>query len=166
MHHWLCTQCYTTESNLCPFLPPMHRSCYTIPPTWPPLSPTLHPVCSQPHQVSRLAAPEVMASLLYSSVNDASFHACYNLHYQSLCHCCNFQSILLIFLSFVEPEWLHETSFSLSKTLPLSTMYSCTQVTTCMHNRSIPRDSTHTGVCTVRGGMHGLGLRLASCVGS
>ena len=43
--------------NLCPFLlSPMHRSCYTIPPTWPPLSPTPHPVCSQLHQVFRLAA--------------------------------------------------------------------------------------------------------------
>ena len=76
----------------------MHRSYYIVPPTWPLLSPTPHPVCSQPHQVSRLAASEVTASVLYSSVNDASFHAFYNLHYQSLCHCHNFQSILLIFL--------------------------------------------------------------------
>ena len=59
--------------NLCPFLlSPMHRSYYTVPPTWPLLSPTPHPVCSQPHQVSRLAAPEVTASVLYSSVLSAS----------------------------------------------------------------------------------------------
>ena len=112
----------------------MHRSYYTVPPTWPPLSPTPHPVCSQPHQVSRLAGPEVTASVLYSSVNDASFHACYNLHYQSLCHCHNFQSILLIFLvSQSHEEWLHETSFSLPKTLPLGQTQLC--LVSCMHFR-------------------------------
>ena len=126
MHHWLCINAILQRANHFPFLPsPMHRSYYTIPPTWPPLSPTLHPVCSQPHQVSRLAAPEVTASVLYSSVNGASFHACCNLHYQSLCHCYNFQSILLVFLSLTKPEWLHETSFSLSKTLPLGQIQLC-----------------------------------------
>ena len=122
--------------NLCPFLlSPMHRSYYTVPPTWPPLSPTLHPVCSQPHQVSRLAAPEVTASVLYSSVNDASFHACYNLHYQSLCHCRNFQSILLIFLVSQSHEgWLHETSFSLAKILPSVRTQLCI-IFSCMHFR-------------------------------
>ena len=133
------------RANHFPFLPsPMHRSYYTIPPTWPPLSPTPRPVCSQPHQVSRLAAPKVTASVLYSSV---SFHACCNLHYQSLCHCCNFQSVLLIL-------------FSLSKTwaklnyvyyiVACIAEYYLHSVYTCNPKGTAHALCTSTGVCAVR----------------
>ena len=97
----------------------MHRSYYTVPPTWPPLSPTPHPVCSQPHQVSRLEASEVTASVLYSSA--------------MLVITCTTNLSITVVISQSHEEWLHETSFSLPKTLPLGQTQLC--LLSCMHFR-------------------------------
>ena len=94
--------------NLCPFLlSPMYRSCYTIPPTWPPLSPAPHPVCSQLHQVSKLAA-----------------------HWMFITYTTNLSVTVIIsyqfYWSFLLSQWLTKldwfretTSFSWPKTPPL-----------------------------------------------